>query len=88
MACSPQYDAHGTTFIVPAAEIVKTPGSKTRSGYPEVQVWWSRSFAGKAEETLLLHQHYKDRPTADVIELTLGQTYDLIQALNQAVEST
>ena len=88
MACSPQYDAHGTTFVVPAAEIVKTPGSKVRAGFPAVHVWWSRSFSGKAEETLLIRQEYADRQTADVIELTLGQTYDLIEALNRAVENT
>ena len=88
MACSPQYDAHGTTFHIPAAEIVKTPGGKVRSGYPAVDVWWSRSFAGKAEETLIIRQQYEDRSTADVLELTLGQTYDLIEALNRAVETT
>lgn len=88
MACAPHYDAHGTTFHVPAAEIVKTPGAKTRSGYPAVDVWWSRSFAAKAEETLIIRQQYEDRSTADVLELTFGQVYDLIEALNRAVENT
>jgi hypothetical protein len=87
VSCSPHYDSHGTTFHVPAAEIVKTPGAKTRSGFPGIDVWWSRSFSAKAEETLIIRQQYEDRSTADVLELTLGQTYDLIEALSRAVET-
>lgn len=88
MGCSAEYDPHGTTFNVPAANIVVTPGAKTRASFPGVQVWWSRSFKDKSEETLVIRQEYPERDTADVLELTLGQTYDLIDALCKAVENT
>jgi hypothetical protein len=88
MACKSESDPHGTLFQVPAAQIVVTPGAKTRSSFPGLDVWWSRSFKDKSEETLIIKQEYPDRNTADVLELTLGQTYDLIDALVKAVEST
>jgi hypothetical protein len=73
---------------------VKTPGARFLPGCPAIDVWWSRSFkAGKgptvmhAEETLVIRQEYADRTTADVLELTFGQVYDIIDALNKAVES-
>jgi hypothetical protein len=53
-------------------------------GVPEVQVWWSRSFRGRLDETLLLRQENNPNK-ADVIELTLGQVYDLIHALGNSV---
>jgi len=68
---------------------VKTPGAKRLPGCPAIDVWWSRSFErGRAEETLVIRQEYEDRSTADVLELTFGQVYDLIDALNKAVENT
>ena len=80
-------DGDGTLFTIPAAEIVKTPGAKYRSGFPAVEVWWSRSNRNKSEETLIIRQEYPDRKTAEVLELTFGQAYDLIDALNRAVEN-
>jgi hypothetical protein len=80
-------DAYGTTYIIPAAEAVKTPGAKWRPGCPTVEVWWSRD-GRKSDETLVIRQEYGDRSTADVLELTFGQVYDLIDALNNAVERT
>ena len=59
-----------------------------RPGCPAVDVWWSRKFERKSEETLVIRQEYADRSTADVLELTFGQVYDLIDALNKAVENT
>jgi hypothetical protein len=49
-------------------------------------VWWSRNGAN-ADETLIIRQEYSDRSTADVLELTFGQAYDLIDALNKAVDA-
>jgi hypothetical protein len=55
-------------------------------GVPELNVWWARRFKTRAEETLIIKQENQaDR--ADVIELTLGQVYDMILALNKAVEN-
>jgi hypothetical protein len=52
-----------------------------------LDVWWARRFKSRAEETLIIKQeNQSDR--ADVVELTLGQVYDLIAALNMAVENT
>jgi hypothetical protein len=49
--------------------------------------WWARRFKSRADETLIIKQeNQSDR--ADVVELTLGQVYDLIDALNKAVENT
>lgn len=79
-------DAHGTTYTIPAEPAVKTPGAQWRPGCPAVDVWWSRNGA-KADETLIIRQEYADRSTADVLELTFGQVYDLIDGLNRAVES-
>jgi hypothetical protein len=85
--CSSSKDSHGTTYLIEAAETIKTPLGSIRPGCPAVDVWWSRGLK-KAEETLIIRQEYEDRATADVLELTLGQTYDLIDALNKAVESS
>lgn len=88
MSCLVTKDQHGTSYLVPAAETVKTPGARQLAGCPAVDVWWSRSFERKSEETLVIRQEYEDRSTADVLELTFGQVYDLIDALNKAVENT
>lgn len=80
-------DAHGTSYTINAAPTVKTPGGTTLPGSPELVAWWARRFKTRAEETLIIKQeNQSDR--ADVIELTLAQVYDLIDALNKAVERT
>lgn len=66
---------------------MKTPGAKFRPGCPALELWWSRD-GDKADETVIIRQEYSDRSTADVLELTLGQLYDLIDACNKAVERT
>jgi hypothetical protein len=87
MACLVNRDAHGTSYQIPAAETIKTPGAKTLPGSPLLDVWWARRFKSRAEETLIIKQeNQSDR--ADVVELTLGQVYGLIDALNKAVENT
>jgi hypothetical protein len=85
--CSAHTDAHGTTYSIAAADPVKNPSRLRLPGCPAVDVWWSRSFERHAEETLIIRQEYEDRSNADVVELTFGQVYDLIDALNKAVES-
>jgi hypothetical protein len=80
-------DKNGTSYTIPASETVKTPGGTTLPGSPELNVWWARRFKTRAEETLIIKQENQaDR--ADVVELTLGQVYDMILALNKAVENT
>lgn len=80
-------DAYGTSYTIPEDAAVKTPGAQWRPGCPAVTVWWSRD-GKKADETLIIRQEYSDRSTADVLELTFGQVYGLIEALNKAVENT
>ena len=87
MPCGSFKDSHGTTYTIPVAESVKDPRGHTHKVYPGIDVWWSRDFKVQAEETLIIRQEYEDRAAADVLELTLGQVYDLIDALNKAVES-
>lgn len=84
--CSVSKDAHGATFTIDGETTVKTPGKQFRPGCPLLEVWWSRNGL-KANETLVIRQEYPDRSTADVIEMTAGQVYDLVDALNKAVES-
>jgi hypothetical protein len=84
--CQKSTDQYGTTYTILAADAVKTPGKQFRPGCPAVEMWWSRN-GKKADETIVIRQEYPDRATADVIELTFGQLYDLIDAANQAVES-
>jgi hypothetical protein len=87
MACLVNRDAHGTSYQIPAAEIAKTPGAKALPGVPLLDVWWARRFKSRGDETLIIKQeNLSDR--ADVVELTFGQVYDLIDALNKAVENT
>lgn len=86
MPATKSTDAYGTTFTIQAAPSVRTPGAQWRPGCPAVEAWWSRNGA-KADETLIIRQEYPDRSTADVLELTFGQAYDLIDALNKAMES-
>lgn len=86
MTCEAIRDSHGTSYHVPASEVVRTPAGRVLQGLPAVEVWWSRDFKCVNEETLVIRQEYLDRQTADVVELTLGQAYDLIEALTKAVE--
>lgn len=86
MACVVDRDQHGSLFTVPADNSVKTPRGKTLRGVPEITAWWTRDFKARAEETLTIRQeNLADR--ADVVEVTFGQLYDLIDALNKAVEN-
>ena len=88
MACRASKDEHGTTFFVPADNTGgKTPGGHSVPGCAELQVWWARKFKDRRDETLLNRQQTRN-DQADVIELTLGQAYDLIHALCHAVKST
>lgn len=80
-------DPNGTSYTIPASQTVKTPGGKQLPGTPELHAWWARRFVSRADETLIIKQENMD-DRADVIELTLGQVYDLIAALNSAVENT
>lgn len=87
MPATSSSDSYGTTYTIAEEPAVKTPGGQVRPGCPAIEVWWSRN-GKKADETLIVRQEYPERGTADVHEYTFGQVYDLIDALNKAVENT
>lgn len=74
-------------YTIAAAPTVRNPRGHMLMGYPAIDVWWSRD-ANRADETVIVRQEYDERITADVLELTLAQAYDLIEALTKAIEST
>lgn len=85
MACRASRDEHGTTFIIPADTTTRTVGGHVLPALPACEVWWARRFKHLREETLMIRQETPGNDRADVIELTLGQVYDLIHALGHAV---
>jgi hypothetical protein len=86
VACRVDRDANGTSYTIETAKTTKAPGGKQLPGLPELNVWWARYFKSRADETLIIKQE-NNSDRADVVELTLGQVYDLIDALNKAVEN-
>ena len=80
-------DRNGTSYHIAASPAVKTPGGTMLPGVPALDAWWARRFKSRAEETLIIKQE-NNSDRGDVVELTLGQCYDLIAALNKAVENT
>jgi hypothetical protein len=88
MACRASKDEHGTTFTVPADTTTRTVGGQVLPACPAAEVWWARRFKDRREETLMIRQETPGNEHADVIELTLGQVYDLIHALGHAVMRT
>jgi hypothetical protein len=84
--CTIHKDAKGTMFIVPPEALLK----KGSADSPRVEVWWSRQARKRVkgrttqDECLILRQENGD-DSADVVILTPGQVYDLIDALNRAV---
>lgn len=87
MAINVSRDGYGTTITIPEEPTVKTLGGQYRPGCPAVELWWSRD-GKKADETIIIRQEYADRGTADVLELTQGQLYGLIEACNILMERT
>ena len=87
MSCRVDRDKNGTSYTISAAATTKSPGGTTLPGTPELSLWWAHRFKTRAAESLIIKQE-NNADRADVIELTLGQVYDMIDALNKAVERT
>lgn len=85
MACSASRDENGTTYHIPEAKAVTSPGGHTFPGCPAVDIWWGRRFRKTEDETLMIRQERPGAKRADVVEITLGQVYDAIHALGWAV---
>ena len=92
----PRLDQNGFHWIVPE-ETSLNPKDYSQ----QVNVWWSREGRKRVltsaptkklgwktdqSETLIIRQENGINIGADVIIITLGQAYDLIDALTQAVE--
>ena len=84
MPCSAKRDAYGTSYHIAKAEPVQTPGGLTLPGCPAVDVWWSRD-GEKAAETLIIRQSWPFPGEDQILELSLGQVYDLMHALGHSV---
>lgn len=87
MTCKVVRDEHGTSYEIPKAKDVQTPGGKRYPGSASVLVWWDRDIKNKADETLYIRQD-NSAEKADVITLTLGQVYDLMHACGLAIVRT
>lgn len=85
MPCETVSDPHGTSFHIPEVDTMVTPGGTLLPGSASVEVWWSKLFKRDQEKLLIRQENNTDR--ADVVEVTLGQLFDLIDALNKAVET-
>lgn len=84
MPCRVSKDQHGTSYHIAEDNAGKTLGGHPFSRGAAVEVWWARRFKQDNDETLFIRQ--QGRPDeADVIELTLGQVYDMIHALGTAI---
>lgn len=88
MACSVHRDANGTGWHIKASKSVVTKGGKKYEGCPEVQCWWDRDVTNKSDENLIIRQESVDgKSEADVIQITLGQAYDLLHAIALAIKT-
>lgn len=74
-------DSKGAYWRVPD---FATKDVKKFEPIPGVDVWWNRDKAYKSKETLVLRQDIDGQ--VGVVILSFGQVYDLIDALNKAVE--
>lgn len=83
MVCRITRDKHGVSYHIPEAPAVQSPKGHVFPGAAAVDVWWARLFKEKQDELLLIRQ--EDGEQVDVITLTLGQVYDMIQALGWSV---
>ena len=75
----------GQTVYVIEEDVVKKPVGKMSirkvGAFPKVEAWWTKS--GKGDSFLIRQHNTKER--VDVLELSLGQAYDLLGALNHAL---
>ena len=87
---TPTRDGHGAHWSIAAEPTKYGRGDgdpNRRVTFPQIEVWWSREKALK-DECIVIRQGDDAADHLDVVVLTLGQVYDLIDVMNQAVEST
>lgn len=70
-------------YTIPADDTLRDAGGNLLAPSPEVEAWWIGKMRNRREETFLIRQ--ENGNNADVIELTLGQVYDLHHALGCAI---
>ncbi len=87
MACKVTRDTHGTLWHVPQQKQVQTPGSKQFLGCGALDIWWDRDILNRADENIIIRQDNGTEEDADVIQITLGQAYDLLHALGWAIKT-
>lgn len=86
MACQARKDGNCTIYTIPEDKTMRDAGGKTLVPSPELEAWWTRKLRGRRDETFLIRQENGNK--ADVLELTLGQLYDLHHAIGCAILGT
>lgn len=84
MGCKVTKEDGRSIYTIPEDSTPRDAGGRTLPSSPELQVWWS-ILRNRRDETLLVRQERPNAAHADVLELTLGQVYDMIHALCWAV---
>lgn len=84
MTCEVDRDGNQTIYTIPSDSTGKTAGGKRFLGSAELVAWWTSGPWGSHDDRLLIKQE-NNNTRADVIELTQGQAYDLIYALNHSL---
>jgi hypothetical protein len=85
VACRVTKEDGRNIYTIPADATPRDAGGRVLPSSPELQAWWT-NLRQRRDETLLIRQEsVNPKMNANVVELTLGQTYDLIHALCWAV---
>jgi hypothetical protein len=83
MACEVDSGKFGTIYTVPEDNSWR-PFTRTKRiarTFPKLEAWWTNS--DKGDSFLIRQENTEER--ADVLELSQGQLYDLLDALNRAI---
>jgi hypothetical protein len=85
MACQVHRDDKGALYRVPAYEPPKTQKLPPKHKVPHIDVWWDRDAVKRDDELLMLRQE-NGTEQADVITLSLGQAFDMLHAISEAIK--
>jgi hypothetical protein len=84
VVCKVQRDNNQTLYTIPSESTGKTAGGRMFAGSAELIAWWTGGpYTGPSDKFVIKQENNENR--SDVIELTHGQVYDLIYALNHSL---
>ena len=81
MTLSFERDGHQIIYTIFADKLGKPQTKSKHRPFEKLEAWWSKTGRG---DTFLIKQE-NDKQRADVLELSFGQVYDLLAALNHAI---